>query len=88
MGLAGVDSSRLGPMKQQAARALRSKINDGVTAVLQHATDRQREINRMMVPEIKERMAGGYQRGCAHSPFSVLPTCLPCSNATDSHKRF
>ena len=63
MGLAGVSASRVGPTKQQATRALRGKIKDGVTMVLKHATERQREISRMMTPNIKEQMEAGYAAG-------------------------
>lgn len=31
--------------------------------VLKHATERQREINRMMCPNIKEKMVAGYAAG-------------------------
>ena len=63
LALAGVNVSRLGPTKQQASRALRNKIKDGVAKLLHHATERQREINRMMTPNIKEKMIPGYAAG-------------------------
>ena len=63
LALAGVNVSRLGPTKQQASRTLRNKIKDGVAKLLHHATERQREINRMMTPNIKEQMTPGYAAG-------------------------
>ena len=63
LALAGVNASRLVPIKQQASRALRGKIKDGVAKLLHHATERQREINRMMTPNIKEQMSPGYAAG-------------------------
>jgi hypothetical protein len=62
----GVPPEDLAKCAQAAGRAVGGVIQDAMAEVGQYATSRQREINRMLQPQIRERMKPGY-RAAANS---------------------
>ena len=58
----------LEPIAQAAGRAVVSVIDENMQEVAQHATAKQREINRTLQPQIKERMRPGYKAAADAAP--------------------